>query len=255
MNIDNPLVSIIIPCYNSEDYIIRSIESVLEQTYNNLEIIVIDDMSTDSSISKLKMYDSNIKVKIIYSKQKLYTAGARNLGLKFSKGRIVAFLDSDDLWHSDKLKRQVSFMMKNKYAFCFTGVKKIDEFENDIGLLTVPNSINYNGLLRGNKICCSSVTLDKERINNFEFSSKIKIVEDYALWLKILRENHISAYGINEPLTYYRIHKNAKTRNKLYSALDTWKVLRYSEGLSILSSICPFLYYIKDGLRKYFNLK
>ena len=105
--------------------------------------------------------------------------------------------------------------------------------------------------MRGNKICCSSVILDRNVITNIDFRKDIRIVEDYALWLEILRIYNISASGLTEPLTLYRVHEKAKTSNKLISALDTWKVLRKSENLPFLKSISAFFFYAIEGLRKY----
>ena len=244
-------VTVIIPAFNSAKFIKKTIESVQQQSFKNLEIIIVDDVSTDNTleiVEELKKEDNRIK--IFPSTIKLYTAGARNVGIANSTGKYIAFIDSDDLWNEHKLQKQIDFLYKNNYHFCYTGVTKVDIDLNQIAVLDVPKSITYKELLQGNKVCCSSVVLHVDCLKNLEFDAKIKIVEDYALWLKILRKNNISAFGINEPLTYYRVHQSAKSRNKLISSMDTWKVLRYSEKLSILKSIVPFLFYIKDGFRK-----
>jgi teichuronic acid biosynthesis glycosyltransferase TuaG len=194
-------------------------------------------------------YKKNIR--LVQSTEKLYTPGARNKGIELAKGKYIAFLDADDFWHKDKLKEQILFLERNNdVILSFTGVKKINGAGKQLGELIIPKKITYTELLRGNKICCSSVIINQELLGYFKFNEDIKIVEDYALWLKILRESGSSAFGINEPLTYYRVHNEAKTNNKLVSAFDTWKVLRKSENLSILQSIIPFFFYAKDGLRK-----
>lgn len=247
----NITVSIIIPIYNSAKYLKKAVESVQNQTYKQCEIILVDDLSSDNSLdiaNKMKLTDDRIKIHA--SKIKLYTPGARNLGINNSTGRFIAFLDSDDMWENKKLEKQVELMLTNSFFFTYTGVQKIDNNDTNLGNLVIPDSLNYKDLLKGNKICCSSVILDRKAIKNIKFRNDIKIVEDYALWLKILRESGSRAFGINEPLTYYRVHNEAKTSNKIVSAFDTWKVLRKSEKLSILQSIIPFFFYAKDGLRK-----
>lgn len=247
----NITVSIIVPVYNSAKYLKKAVESVQNQTYKYCEIILIDDLSTDNSLeiaNNMRLTDDRIKVHA--SKTKLYTPGARNLGISYSTGRFIAFLDSDDMWENRKLEKQVALMLNNNYSFTYTGIQIIDNNDTNLGTLVIPDFLNYKDLLKGNRICCSSVILDRTFIKNIEFRKDIKIVEDYALWLKILRESGSIAFGINEPLTYYRVHNEAKTSNKLVSAFDTWKVLRKSENLSIIQSIIPFFFYAKDGLRK-----
>ena len=249
--IENPLVSIIIPTYNAEKYLEKMLNSIFEQTYTEWEIILIDDVSTDDTKKLVEKVTYRRNIRIVQSSDKLYTPGARNKGITLSKGKYIAFLDADDLWHKDKLMKQIVFLNKNNNTILsFTGVNKINSEGENLGELSVPEEISYKELLRGNKICCSSVIINRELLGDFEFNEEIRIVEDYALWLKILRESGSSALGINEPLTYYRIHDKAKTSNKLISAFDTWKVLRKSENLSIIKSIIPFFFYVKEGFRK-----
>ena len=249
--IDENKVSIIMPTYNSSKYLGKAVESVQNQTYENWEIIIVDDVSSDETLKIAHELSSvDYRIKLYPSYEKIFTPGARNLGISKSIGRFIAFLDSDDMWHYQKLEKQISDMINKNIFFSYTGVEKIDSGGISNGYLTVPHSISYKKLLRGNKICCSSVILDRFNIETIEFSNNIKIVEDYALWLKILRESGSNALGINEPLTYYRIHDKAKTSNKLISAFDTWKVLRKSENLSIIKSIIPFFFYVKEGFRK-----
>lgn len=249
--IENPLVSIIVPTYNAEKYIEKTLNSVFEQTYTNWEIILIDDVSTDNTRNIVEKYTYKKNVRFVQSTQKLYTPGARNKGIELSIGKYIAFLDADDFWHKNKLKKQIAFLeSNNNIIISFTGVEKVNSEGKQLGELIIPKKITYVELLKGNKICCSSVIINQELLGNFKFNEEIKIVEDYALWLKILRESGSIASGINEPLTYYRVHNEAKTSNKLVSAFDTWKVLRKSENLSIIQSIIPFFFYAKDGLRK-----
>ena len=249
--IENPLVSIIIPTYNAEKYIEETLNSIFEQTYKEWEIIVIDDVSTDDTRKIVEKFTYKKNIRLVQSIEKLFTPGARNKGIELAKGKYIAFLDADDFWHKNKLKKQIVFLERNdNIILSFTGIRKVNSEGKQLGELIVPEKITHKELLRGNKICCSSVVINQELLGVFKFNEEIKIVEDYALWLKILRESDSNAIGINEPLTHYRVHNEAKTSNKLVSAIDTWKVLRESENLSILQSIIPFFFYAKDGLRK-----
>lgn len=249
------LVSVVIPSYNAEKYIESTIYSVLSQTYLKIEIIIVDDVSSDDTIHVLKKFEGYPNVKLIISKEKLYTAGARNLGILNSSGRYIAFIDSDDLWKENKIETQLNALKSTESIICYTGVKKINSEGSYIANLYVPNEISYNELLKGNKICCSSVLIDRVKISNLSFDSNFKIVEDYALWLRILRETKTSALGVNEPLTEYRIHKNAKTSNKLIPALDTWNVLRKSEKLRGTRLMRAYILYIIEGFSKIMSTK
>lgn len=120
-------VSIIMPAYNVEDYIEESIRSVIEQTYSNWELIIIDDRSTDQTISKVEPFLADNRIKLLVNECNLGGAGTRNRGIDMASGRFIAFLDSDDLWSPEKLEQQVDFMLSNGYQFCFTGYSNISE--------------------------------------------------------------------------------------------------------------------------------
>ena len=244
------MVSIITPAYNADKFIKFTIDSVIMQTYQNWEMIIIDDCSTDNTIKIVKSYNDK-RIILIESDKKLFTAGARNLGILKAKGDYIAFLDSDDFWHKDKLQKQVSVVFSEKALFVYTGVNKINDDGEELGTISVPESIKYNTLLRGNKICCSSVMIDSSILTDFMFNTDYVIHEDYALWLKIFKNFNINAIGVNEPLTYYRVHENSKTNNKLIVFKWTWKIFRDSEKLSFTKSSISFFFYAIEGLRKY----
>jgi teichuronic acid biosynthesis glycosyltransferase TuaG len=249
--IRKPLISIIIPHYNSGGLILDTLASIFKQTYTSFEVIIIDDISTDESLNLIKSSRYCDKVQIIESKKKLFTAGARNLGMEIATGEFIAFIDSDDYWATSKLENQLNYMLINESKFSFSAFFKVDSFGNVLGKIDVPPSLSYKQLLRGNRICCSSVMISNEILKKYRFDDQIKIVEDYALWLKILREEKIVSSGLNEPLTYYRVHPSAKTKNKFVSARDTWKVLTISEGISPIRAINPFILYAVEGMKKF----
>lgn len=244
------MVSIITPAYNADKFIKFSIESVLMQSYQDWEMIIIDDCSTDDTIKIVKSYH-DIRIKLIVSDTKLFTAGARNLGIMKAQGNYIAFLDSDDFWHRDKLQKQISLMFNSKAFFAYTGVNKINNKGKELGNISVPESLKYNNLLRGNKICCSSVIIDIKAIKDLKFNIHYVIHEDYALWLKIFRSGSINAVGINEPLTFYRVHNDGKTNNKLMVLKWAWKIFRESEEFSFTKSSISFFFYAIEGLKKY----
>ena len=182
------LISIIIPYYKDEINILHSVNSAIKQSYKNIEIIIIDD--ENSVISKkilLSIKKKSKKIKVILLKKNVGVSQARNLGISRASGRLIAFLDSDDIWKRDKLTMQVDFMNKNKIDLCYTNYyafsgKKI------IYKVKIKKSFDYNQLLNECPISCSSVLLKKNILNENKFRN-LKTKEDYELWLRIAKKN------------------------------------------------------------------
>lgn len=245
------LVTIITPAYNAAAYISETIESVLAQTYTNWEMLIVNDCSKDNTVEIVQSYvEKDKRIKLINLKQNSGAAAARNTAIQNAKGRYIAFLDSDDLWKKEKLQKQLNFMQQNSYAFTFTGYENFKETKENIqNKVKVPQSLNYKQALKGNKIGCLTVMLDRTQIQNIHFITQKH--EDYILWLNILKQG-ITAYGINEKLALYRTgNSKSISSNKLQSALWTWNVYRESQKLSIAKSMYYMLFYMVTGLKKH----
>lgn len=245
------LVSIITPAYNAAAYITETIESVLAQTYPNWEMLIVNDCSKDNTEEIVQSYAKKDKrIKLINLKQNSGAATARNTAIQNAKGRYIAFLDSDDLWKKEKLQKQIQFMQKNGYAFTYTSYEHFKETKENIqNQVQIPKSLNYNQALKGNKIGCLTVMLDKKQIQNIHFTTQKH--EDYILWLNILKQGR-TAYGIQESLALYRTGNNKSiSGNKLQSALWTWKVYRESQKLSVVKSMYYMWFYVVNGLKKH----
>lgn len=243
------LVSIITPVYNGEAYIKETIESVQGQTYTQWEMILIDDGSLDHTGEIIRdMAAKDSRLRYYKNERNLGVADSRNRAIELAEGRYVAFLDSDDLWKSNKLKRQLEFMKEHNTAFSYTACEVIDEAGNAIGKVrSVPQKVDYKQLLKGNVIPCLTVVLDRSR---FETIHMPKIGhEDYATWLTLLKECK-EAEGINEVLAAYRIVKISLSGNKLKAAQWTWRIYREYLGLSLLESGCNFVNYVVGSLKK-----
>ena len=244
------LVSIITPVYNSENFIADTIESVLNQTYSNWEMILIDDCSKDNSAEIIKKYvklDRRLKYKRL--EQNGGAAVARNNAIKYANGKYLAFLDSDDLWKANKLERQISFMQKNDIAFSFTSYEVIKEDGTFINrYINVPNKINYKDCLKNTIIGCLTVVMDREKIGDFSIVN-IRNNQDTATWLKILKKGYI-AYGLNENLALYRLVNGSVSNNKLKAAKSVWKTFRNIENLSLTESSYYFSHYMFNALKK-----
>jgi len=237
------LVSIILPAYNSEKYIGRTLDSVIKQTYKKWELIIVDDCSTDSTANIVKEYTRK-DPRISYNKLQKNSgaAVARNKAIDKAKGRYLAFLDSDDIWFSGKLEKQINFMRKNKYKFTCTSYTKIDE--NDIALgsqRTAKLKRDYNGVLKncpGN----STVIYDAFSLGKFKIPD-IKKRNDYVMWLQILKKEKY-LYGIAEPLGSQRIRPGSISSNKFQLIGYHWKVYRDIEKLSMIKSFYLLSYWI-----------
>jgi len=251
----SPIVSVIIPVYNGEAFIKQAIDSVISQEVS-LEIIIIDDDSTDATAAIIQMYinsdqlpDDKKKIKYIKNKMNIGVAESRNKGVRAAAGIYIAFLDADDWWVEDKLQKQIKVLEEEDAVLCCTARELMSHEGISTGhIISVSYDISYKQLLRNNVIGCSSVLVRKEVIKEFPMMHA-DAHEDYLTWLKILKK-YKRAYGINEPMLKYRLSKNSKSRNKIKSSWMTFKVYRYMK-IPLLLSIYYFGCYVWNGFKKY----
>ena len=244
------LVSIITPMYNSGKFIKNTIDSVLNQTYQEWEMIIVDDCSTDISPDIVKYYaETDDRIKYIKTDENKGVSNARNIALKNAKGQYIAFLDSDDIWAYKKLENQIKFMKEKECVISFTSYELINEQNEKLGkIVSVPESIDYKTLLKGNILGCLTVMIDKSKLD-FEVKMSGVKHEDYVLWLSILKKGYI-AYGIDEVLAKYRKSLTSLSGNKLKSAMWTWNIYRNVENIPIYKSIYYFINYSINGIKK-----
>lgn len=248
----NDLVSVIMPLYESAQYVQGAIESVIAQTYTKWELLVTDDCSHDDSCEVVsKFVQNDPRIRLIRLEKNSGVAAARNTSTSAAKGRFIAFLDSDDLWSPQKLDKQVAFMLERDAFLSYTAYSKIDdggEATKRQRTIAVPQTVTYDRLLMSNVIGCSTVMYDADRISK-QFMRSIGH-EDYILWLSILKAHGI-AHGLNEPLTTYRERNDSLSGNKLKAARYQWNIYRTIEKLSIWKSIRNFANYAYYGYKKY----
>lgn len=239
-------VSVIIPVYNAEKCIEKTIKNIKEQTYKNIEIILIDDASKDNSLKIMKtLVDKNMK--LIINKKNIGSANSRNKGIKLAIGKYLCFQDADDLWEKDKIEKQVEFMEKKQIAFSYTGFEYV--YKHRKKKVNVPKELNYKKALKDTKILSSSVMFNIDKIDKSLIYMPDIEAEDIATWWKILKKGYI-AYGLNETLVYYFQVKNSKSANKLKSAVNRWNIYRKVENFNILKSIYYFIFYIFYAIKK-----
>lgn len=239
----NELVSIIVPVYNVRKYIAATIESVLAQTYTNWELLLIENASTDGTKEFVTEYlkdNPDDRITFCVIDDNIGAAEARNYGMDISKGRFVAYLDSDDLWLPDKLEKQVAFMLEKQAAFSFTGYEfAVASGEGTGKVVKVPETINYKQALQNTTIFTSTVMFDTQKIPKSELHMPKVKSEDTALWWRILRSG-VLAYGLQENLVLYRRIGNSLSSNKIEALRRIWNLYRKEEKLSIPFSAYNF---------------
>ena len=230
------LVSVIMPSYNTEKYIAESIRSVLAQTYENWELIIVDDCSSDHTDEIVAAFKDD-RICYIKNEQNCGAAISRNRAIDAAKGRYIAFLDSDDLWHPEKLERQLRFMQDTGAAFSFTAYDKIDgEGQKLPGISVPPAKADYKKFIRcSNPIGNLTVIYDAARLGKVMVPN-ISKRNDFALWLQILKKLDYG-YGMKDILGSYRIRENSLSRNKLKLISHHFTLYRKIEGHGIIRSI------------------
>ena len=247
------LVSIIIPVYNAEKFIAETIENILEQTYQNYEIILVDDYSSDRSVEIIEKYKEKDKRIIIIKKKKNEgPALTRNRGIKQANGKYICFQDADDKWEKDKIEKQVKFMKKNKCAFSFTNYEFADQNCIPLGKkVIVPKTITYKQALKNTTISTITVMFDMTILTKKDIYMKNIKSEDTALWWKLLRTKVEKAYGIQNVFSYYRRTKGTLSSNKFEAIKRIWNLYRKEEKLNVFQSMHCFIFYaIRATLRR-----
>lgn len=247
---NTPLVSIVTPAYNAEEFIADSIDSVLAQTYKNWELIIVDDGSVDNTTDIIKDYlNRDSRIKLIRLTKNMGAAKARNAAIKKARGKYLAFLDSDDMWLSEKLEIQLAYMIKEKLHFTFTSYRLIEESGVQTEkIVEAPNSIGYNQLLKNTIIGCLTVMINVDKIGKV-LMPNIRGGQDTACWLSILKQGHM-AYGINKELALYRRRQNSISSDKFYAIKRTWNIYRNVENLNFYRSSISLIFYVYNAIKK-----
>lgn len=248
------LVSVIMPLYNAEQYVRESIDSVLNQTYKNIELIVIDDCSSDGSLKIAKEYEcADERVRVIHNEHNIGVAKTRNIGMDMSNGEYIAFIDSDDVWICSKLEKQLKSMSQAGANWGFCSYSIIDSTgENARPDYIVPQHISFKSLLKENYVGCSTVILSGNT-TKYRFATDF-YHEDYVLWLQLLMEGN-TAIGCTEVLAKWRLINNSRSFNKKKSAKNRWRIYRKRLKLPIYKSLYYMCAYILAGLKKYAGKK
>ncbi|WP_185968833.1 glycosyltransferase family 2 protein [Carboxylicivirga sp. M1479] len=208
------MVSIVTPMYNSAKFIETTIISVINQTYNNWELIIVDDCSTDKSIDIVRGFaEKDDRIKLLEQPNNQGAGVARNVGMDHAKGEFIAFLDADDYWDEKKIEIQVNSINKNQWAGSFSWYKNVNEDGNGATSFVVPSRLSFKRLRFNNYILTSSLMLKREVVKDVRFPLMRKR-QDWIFFLEILKRTQY-LYCVDELLVFYRKSSNSLSSNKL----------------------------------------
>lgn len=250
---ENGMVSIIVPVYNAQKYILETMDHVRAQTYPNWELLLVEDGSTDDTVKRITAYVDQTKesrIRLILQPENMGAAKARNRGLTEAKGRFIAYLDADDLWNPEKLERELAFMQEKEAAFAYTGYEFADEQGRGTGkVVRVPERLTYREALKNTTIFTTTVMFDTNRISKELLEMPEIKSEDTALWWKVLR-NGFTAYGLDENLVKYRRAGKTLSSNKLEAIRRIWNLYRRAEGMSVLNSTYHIFFWAVRAVKR-----
>lgn len=245
-----PLISVIMPAHNAEKYIEEAVSSVLSQTYKNWELLILDDCSSDCTAEIAEYLASlDTRIRLLRNPQNMGVAKTRNRGFDIAKGEWIALLDSDDVWHSDKLEKQMAVAGRAGADIIYCSYALVNESGAYLSDYIVPETTSYDAMLKESVLSCSTVLIHQPILLNHRFSTTC-YHEDYAFWLELLRDGYKAAAS-REILTDYRIVNGSRSDNKLKSAKNRWMIYRKVEKLPLCKSVNIFAAYAFHGIVKH----
>ena len=246
-------IDIIMPNYNKGEYIDEAIKSVINQTYKNWKLFIIDDNSKDNSLKVIKKFKKNRNIKVILSKKNKGPSFCRNLGLKNSKSKFVAFLDSDDYWVKNKLKSQMNFMLKNNFHFSFTDFIPILQKKNEKKILKatkIENNFDFNKFVKNSSINTSTIILEKKFIKNIKFRN-VRLMEDYIFKCELMKKSKIPFKKYPQATAIYRIIENSRSSKKILNLLNLWKINKIYNKLNFFNNLLSIIFISLNSFKKY----
>ncbi len=229
-------VSIILPFYKKEKYIEKTVKSILSQTFENFEILIIYDEVDYKNLENLRsLYSNELRIRIIVNNKNYGAGESRNIGIKEAKGSFIAFIDADDIWEKNKLEDQINFMLENNIDASHTSYDIIDANGSVISK-RIAKTINYNDLLVSCDIGLSTVVIKKSFFNEKCKFANLKTKEDYVLWLRLTKSG-IKFHGINKSYVKWRKLKNSLSSSTIRKLLDGYKVYNQYLGFNFIKSL------------------
>lgn len=251
---NNGLVSVIMPSYNTAKYIAESIESVMNQTYPDWELIIVDDCSTDDTDSVVASYLSDTRIRYLKNEKNSGAAISRNYALREAKGKWIAFLDSDDVWLPEKLETQIAFMLEKNCSFSYANYEEIDEGTKPLGrVVTGPKRITKMGMYAYCWVGCLTVMYNADAIGLVQIQD-IRKNNDYAMWLQICQK--ADCYLLDKILGKYRKRTGSISRHSIWTMIGWhYKLWRSAQGKTMVSAAFWTLVNLAFGLAKKIRYK
>lgn len=245
------LVSVVMPAYNAEKYIRQAVSSVLNQTHENLEMIVVDDCSTDHTYEILEdLASGDARIRLFRNEHNSGVAKTRNKGFELCRGEYVALLDSDDLWRQDKIEKQLALARSGNADIVYCSYAMIDDTgAHSFHDFIVPEETNFNDMLVRSCLSCSTAMIKGTTLAKYRFDDQF-YHEDYVLWMQMMRDG-CRALGLPEILADYRINRNSRSFNKFKAAVNRWRIYRMEMRLPFFKSLYVWMGYMLNGLKKY----
>ena len=239
-------IDIILPNFKSSKFLNQTLKSILEQTYKNWRLVIIDDCSDLKTINILKKYTKDKRIKIFWLKKNKGAGFCRNYAIKKTKSPYIAFIDSDDIWKKNKLKNQINFMTKNNYSFTYTFYETFGERKK---IIIPPLKFNFLSFIHNTSIATSTMMVKRSEIKNIKFTNT-KICEDYFFKCKLLKKVNY-AFCLNKFLTKYRIRKNSLQSNIFRNFFWIWKINKDYNKLNLLENFFSLLHISINSVKKY----
>jgi teichuronic acid biosynthesis glycosyltransferase TuaG len=243
-------IDIILPVYNSKSFIFHTINSIIRQTYKNWKLIIVDDKSNDGTRELIEKFirSSKHKRKFLFIKndKNIGQGLARNVALKKTDSKYVAFIDSDDIWEKNKLKKQINFMIDNQYDFTYTDYISIKKKKKKI--ITTPNYYNYTSFINNSSIATSTMILKKKILNNI-FFPPLRLCEDYYFKCKILRKS--ISYKCPKVYSFYRLRNNSLQSSRMKVLLAVWNINKKLNKMRFIDNLISIFLISYNSLKKY----
>ena len=250
---ENNSIDIIIPNYNKSNYLEESINSVCEQTFQNWKLYLIDDCSKDNSRKIIDKFKNNRKIKILFLKKNKGPSFCRNLGIRISNSKLIAFLDSDDYWDKNKLELQIDLMTKNNYEFTFTdyiSFKEKNGEKNYLKSTKIINKFNFDTFTKNSSINSSTMIVRRSIVGTLKFK-KIKKLEDYLFKCELLNRSVDSAHKYDQATAYYRILNSSRSSRRLLNIFYLWEINKKFNKFNLVQNIKSLIGIIINSLKKY----
>ena len=247
--VKQPDIDIIIPNYNKAKYLNQCLDSILSQTYKNWKIYLVDDNSHDDSTKILKKYENIDNINFFLLKENKGPAFCRNYAIDKSSSEFIAFMDSDDFWPKDKLKKQINEMLKNDYNFTYTDYNFfLNNNEKKIKTVKMPLFLDYKNFILKSSMSTSSIIISRNSLENVKFKNVDQ--EDYLFKCDLLKKGE-TAFNSKDTFVYYRINKNNRSANKLKNLVSLWQINKIHNQLNFFTNLKSLFFISINSLKKY----